>query len=307
MEPPTTEAAIAPFAPSIATARMADGTILRTVHWPEPDDPWATALLVHGLGEHAGRYANVAEPLVAAGLDVHGYDQRGFGASAGRRAYVDHWSDFHDDLEARVTSLRAAHPDLPLVLYGHSMGGLVATGYVLSDRPRPLPDLLVLSSPALDDAYPAWQRSLVSGLNRLVPKMAMANGGLGDKLSHDPAIREAYLADPLNLQRSTVRLGHEGFVEQALVHAAVEAIDAMPMPTYVFHGAEDAIVPVAASAAIGGKRNVTRHVHDGLRHETHHEAEHQSVMAEVVAWLEAQRPSIGGDRASAAAAATVEV
>ena len=74
--------------------------------------------------------------------------------------------------------------------------------------------------------------------------MAMANGGLGDKLSRDPAIREAYVADPLNLQRSTVRLGHEGFVEQARVNAAVDAIDAMPMPTYVFHGSEDLVVPV---------------------------------------------------------------
>jgi alpha-beta hydrolase superfamily lysophospholipase len=288
-----TDPGTAPFAPSIATARMADGTNLRTVHWPEPDDPWATALVVHGLGEHAGRYANVAEPLAAAGLDVHGYDQRGFGASAGRRAYVDHWSDFHDDLEELLSALRAAHADRPLVLYGHSMGGLVTLGYVLSDRPRPLPDLLVLSSPALDDGYPGWKRSLVSGMNRLVPKMAISNGALGGRLSHDPAIREAYDADPLNLQRSTVRLGCEGFVEQSRVNAAIDAIDAIAMPTYVFHGSDDTIVPVDASAPIGEKGNVTRHVHDGLRHETHHEAEHEEVMGEVVAWLEAQRATLG--------------
>ena len=303
-----TEPGIAPFAPSMATARMADGTILRTVHWPEPDDPWATGLIVHGLGEHAGRYANVATPLAAAGLDVHGYDQRGFGASAGRRAYVDRWSDFHDDLEERLTALEAARPDRPLVLYGHSLGGLVAAGDVLSDRQRPLPDLLVLSSPAFDDDYPGWQRSLVSGLNRLVPKMDMSNGALGKKLSHDPAIREAYEGDPLNLQRSTVRLGHEGFVEQARVNAAIGAIDAMPMPTYVFHGSDDAIVPVAASAPIGEKGNVIRHVHHGLRHETHHEAEHEAVMAEVVAWLEAQRISLGvGARVGSGAGARGEV
>ena len=188
------------------------------------------------------------------------------------------------------------------------MGGLVAAGYVLSDRQRPLPDLLLLSSPAFDDDYPGWQRSLVSGLNRLVPKMDMSNGALGKKLSHDPAIREAYEGDPLNLQRSTVRLGHVGFVEQARVNAAIGAIDAMPMPTYVFHGSDDAIVPVAASAPIGEKGNVIRHVHHGLRHETHHEAEHEAVMAEVVAWLEAQRISLGvGARVGSGAGARVEV
>ncbi len=82
----------------------------------------------------------------------------------------------------------------------------------------------------------------------------------------------------------------------------------MPMPTYVFHGSDDRVVPVDASAAIGGKGNVTRHVHDGLRHETHHEVEHDEVMAEVVAWLEAQRSRLGGvERASPGAAAAVEV
>jgi alpha-beta hydrolase superfamily lysophospholipase len=303
-----TESRTVPFEPSIATARMADGTILRTVHWPEPDEPWATALILHGLGEHAGRYANVAAPLAAAGLDVHGYDQRGFGASAGRRAYVDRWSDFHDDLEARLTALLDAHPDRPFVLYGHSMGGLVATGYVLSDRPRPMPDLLVLSSPGLDDAYPGWKRSLASGMNRLVPKMGMSNGALGDKLSHDPAIRAAYVADPLNLQRSTVRLGHEGFLEQDRVNAAIDALEAMPLPTYVFHGSHDAIVPVDGSASIGEKGNVTRHVHAGLRHETHHEAEHREVMAEVVAWLEEQRTRLADrDGVSPGYVAAVEV
>jgi acylglycerol lipase len=277
------------FAPSIATARMADGSILRTVHWPEPGDTWARALIVHGLGEHAGRYANVAQPLAAAGIDVHGYDLRGFGASAGPRAYVERWSDYHDDLEARLIDVRAAGRDRPLILYGHSMGGLIAAGYVLSDRPRALPDLLVLSSPALGDAYPAWKRSLAAGLDRLVPRMQLSNGALGDKLSHDPAVREAYDADPLNLQRSTVRLGHLGFVEQERVREALDVIDAMPTPTYVFHGSDDPIVPVRASEPIGEKGNVTRHVHHGLRHETHHEFEHREVLAEVVAWLDGQR------------------
>jgi alpha-beta hydrolase superfamily lysophospholipase len=284
-----TEAPAPSFTPSIATARMADGTILRTLHWPSPDDPWATALVVHGVGEHGGRYANVARPLVAAGVDVNSYDQRGFGGSAGPRAYVERWSDFHDDLQERLTALRESDPDRPFILYGHSLGGLIATGYVLSERPRPMPDLLVLSSPALEDAIPAWKRSMAGGLVRVVPRMKMSNGGMGDELSHDPAISAAYVNDPLCLDSSTVRLGYEAFAEQARLRVAIDAREAMPMPTYVFHGSADRIVPVSASEAIGRKGNVTRVVHQDLRHETHHEFEHEDVLAGVVGWLEGQR------------------
>lgn len=282
--------------PSEATARMADGTLLRTLHWPARDEPWAAALIVHGLGEHGGRYGNVAEPLAAAGLDVHAYDHRGFGGSAGPRAWVDRWSQLHDDLEQRLTALRAERPDRPVVLYGHSMGGLIAGGYVLADAPRPLPDLLVLSSPGFDDELAPWKHVMARLLNAVVPRMRIANGVVEDGLSHDPAVREASSRDPLNQAYSTARFGHEAFSEQARVRAAIAALDAMPVPTYVFHGSADRVVPVTASEPIGSKGNVTRHVHDGLRHETHHEFEHAHVVGEVVAWLETRR-AVMGDRA----------
>jgi alpha-beta hydrolase superfamily lysophospholipase len=271
---------------------MADGTLLRTLHWPAHGEPWAVALIVHGLGEHAGRYATVAEPLTRAGIDVHAYDHRGFGGSAGPRAWVDRWSRLHDDLEAQLTSLRAEHPDLPLILYGHSMGGLVTAGYVLADRPRPLPDLLVMSAPAFQDTAARWKHLMAGFLGRVVPRMRISNGPLGDELSHDPAVRAAYLRDPLNLRSSTTRFGSELFREQQRVREAIEGIDRMPVPTYVFHGSEDPVVPVMATEPIGAKGNVTRHVHDGLRHETHHEFDHEHVMAEVVDWLEAQRAGL---------------
>lgn len=274
--------------PSEATARMPDGTLLRTLHWTSAGDPWAVALIVHGLGEHGGRYGNVAGPLAAAGIDVNACDQRGFGGSAGPRAYVDRWSQFHDDLQERLAALRAAYTGLPLIFYGHSMGGLIAAGYVLSDQPRPLPDILVLSAPGLDADIPGWKRTLAAMLTRVVPRMKMSNGPLGDGLSHDPAIRTAYVKDPLCQASSTVRFGAEAFTEQARVRAAVAALDRMPIPTYVFHGSADPIVPPAASALLGTKGNVTRIVHEGLRHECHHEPEHADVLAGVVTWLRAQ-------------------
>jgi len=277
--------------PTEGTASVADGTTLRTLHWASEAEPWAVALVVHGLGEHAGRYRTVAGALTAAGIDVLAYDQRGFGGSAGVRAYVDRFGQLHDDLAERVLAARATRPGLPLVLYGHSVGGLVAAGYVLSGRDLPMPDLLVLSSPALDSEQPAWKKSVAKLLTGITPKMRIANGLPKDGLSRDPAVQAAVDADPLCFSTSTVRLGAESFVEQERVQAAIAGISSMPLPTYVLHGSADPIVAPSASAILEGKDNLTRRVHEGLRHECHHEPEYPQVLAEVVAWIRAAIPA----------------
>ena len=279
-----------PVVPAEGTVRMPDGTTLRTLHWAPAGDPWAVALIVHGLGEHAGRYETVAAALTAAGIDVFGYDHRGFGGSSGHRAYVDHWTQFHDDLAARVLAARTERPALPLVMYGHSLGGLMACGYVLAGVDRPLPDLLVLSAPAVDANQPAWKKKLAAVMRGVTPRMRMSNGLAADGLSHDPSVRAKADADPLCLNTSTVRFGAEAFAEQDRLAALLPGLAAMPMPTYVLHGSADPIVPVGATKVLEGKGNVTRRVHDGLRHECHHEPEHEAVLAEVVAWIRSQVP-----------------
>ena len=279
-----------PVVPAEGTVRMPDGTTLRTLHWAPAGDPWAVALIVHGLGEHAGRYETVAAALTAAGIDVFGYDHRGFGGSSGHRAYVDHWTQFHDDLAARVLAARTERPALPLVMYGHSLGGLMACGYVLAGVDRPLPDLLVLSAPAVDANQPAWKKKLAAVMRGVTPRMRMSNGLAADGLSHDPSVRAKADADPLCLNTSTVRFGAEAFAEQDRLAALLPGLAAMPMPTYVLHGSADPIVPVEVTKVLEGKGNVTRRVHEGLRHETHHEPEHDAVLAEVVAWIRSQVP-----------------
>jgi acylglycerol lipase len=282
-----TEAQSAQNTPGEGTTRMPDGTILRTLEWRTEDEPWAAALIVHGLGEHGGRYGPVARALTAAGIEVHAYDHRGFGGSAGPRAYIERWTIYHDDLDARLTALRESNPGLPVILYGHSMGGLVALGYVLADIPRPMPDLLVLSAPGIEATVPGWKRRLAATLTGIVPRMRIPNGLDEDGLSRDPAVRAAADADPLCQSTSTVRLGAEAFAEQARVQAVLDRIAALPVPTYVFHGSADPIVPVAATERLERKGNTTRRVHDGLRHECHHEPEHEDVLAEVVDWIRA--------------------
>ena len=274
-----------PAANGETTAKTRDGLGLRTYVWHATATPRAHLLLVHGIAEHAGRYPHVATRFASAGITTHAYDQRGFGRSAGHRGYLDRWSRYHDDLEDRLAAVRAASGGLPVVLYGHSMGGLIVLGYALAEPARPLPDLLVLSAPAIDAVVPAWQRSLAYLLSRLAPRFAVANAFPSGALSSDPAVEAAYLADPLRVGRSTTRLGAELFREQRRVQAVLARGDPLPVPTYVLHGADDPIVPEWASRSLDGRANVTRRVYPRLHHETHNEPTGATVIDDTIQWI----------------------
>ena len=274
-----------PATGTVGSARARDGVELRTYTWPAAGAPRAHLLLVHGVAEHAGRYPHVAARLASAGITTHGYDLRGFGGSGGARAYVDRWSQFHDDLDDRLADVRAKAGGLPVILYGHSMGGLIALGYVLADQPRPLPDLLVLSAPAIDARVPLWKRTLAEVLARTVPHFAIANAFPKGSLSSDPAVESAYLADPIAVHRTTARLGVSIFNEQARVKKRLASGGPLPVRTYVLHGSDDPIVPEWASRALDGRANVTRRVYPGLHHETHNEPTGGSVVDDTARWI----------------------
>jgi acylglycerol lipase len=270
------------------TARTRDGLELRTLRWAADGDPRAHVLLIHGIAEHAGRHAHVATRFAQAGIETHAFDLRGFGASSGRRAYLDRWSRYHDDVEDRLAAIRAVSERRPVVLYGHSMGGLIALGYVLADAQRPAPDLLVLSAPAIGANVALWKRSLADVLGRIAPRMEIANDLPPGGLSHDGQVELDYRSDPLNYHSTTTRLGMELFGEQARVASRVAQIASLPRPTYVLHGSDDEIVPVSFSASLEGHGNVTRHVYAGLRHEMHNEPEAAAVIGDTLAWILAQ-------------------
>jgi len=272
-----------PAVPSTTdTATTRDGIRILTRHWPAVS-PRAGVLLVHGLGEHSGRYEHVGEQLAAAGLETFGWDHRGFGASGGERAWIDRWSQFHDDVEDRLTAVRAALPGRPVVLYGHSMGGLIALGYAVSDRPAP--DRLVLSAPGIDDAVAAWKHALAPILARIVPHLRIANGIGPAMLSRDPARQEAARTDPLMLDASTTAFGAHAFAEQARVRAAAARLT---IPTLVIHGLDDPIVPPASSEALAALPGVTRRAYAGVRHELHNEPEGPQILADVIGWIDDQ-------------------
>src|SRR5262245_23510145 len=148
-------------APTSSTAKVAapDGTPLLTRRWPSTMVvPWARMLLVHGLAEHSGRYERTGRLLAHAGIDVSAFDLRGHGGSGGRWGDVKRWTDYFDDIGMMLANVRADAGTTPVVLLAHSYGGLISTEYVLSGRQ--LPDLLVLSAPALGDGLPGWQHAV---------------------------------------------------------------------------------------------------------------------------------------------------
>jgi alpha-beta hydrolase superfamily lysophospholipase len=277
--------------PITGTARTRDGLELRTLHWAAAGAPRGHVLLIHGIAEHAGRHAHVASEFARAGFETHAFDLRGFGASGGPRAYVRRWSEYHDDLEDQLTAIRATAGELPVVLYGHSMGGLIALGYVLADPPRPAPDLLVLSAPAIGAIVARWKRDLADVLGRVLPRVEIPNDLPAGGLSRDPQIETAYRSDPLNVHRTTARLGMELFHEQARVQAALARTGALPTPTYVLHGSDDPIVPLTCSASLERRENVTRRVYPRLRHEMHNEPEAAAVIDDTTGWIEKSLPA----------------
>jgi alpha-beta hydrolase superfamily lysophospholipase len=271
-------------------ATTADGVDLLTRHWPADGAgaggawagaPWAFVLLVHGLGEHSGRYEHVGDQLAAAGIDVSAYDHRGTGGSGGRRGHVDRWSQLHDDLGERMAAVREAAARRPVVLYGHSMGGLVVAGYCMSDRPKP--DLVVLSSPGLDVTIPGWKRTASAILGRIAPTLPIPNDIKGETLSRDPSVAAKTIDDPGCVKASTARFGAEGLREQARVRAA--APQGLGVPTLVLHGLDDGLVPHEASAVFEGAPGTERRTYPGLRHELHNEPEGPQVVDGIIAWI----------------------
>jgi alpha-beta hydrolase superfamily lysophospholipase len=256
---------------------------LHVREWPSVGEPWARVLIVHGIGEHSGRYQRTGRLMSEAGLDVQAFDLRGHGLSGGRRVYVRRWSDYLDDVEVRLAALR--QPGLPLVLFGHSLGATIALGYACSGRPAP--DLLVLSAPPLSARVPGWQRTLAPILGRVAPTLVLANPISADQLARDPAVGIAYFADPLVQPRTTARLGAEFF---AAMKRARSELARLNVPTLVIHGGEDTLVPTEVSEPLGALPGVERRVLPNLRHETLNEREGPEVVAQIVAWLREHVP-----------------
>lgn len=258
-----------------------DGLALLTRTWVPDEEPQRGLLIIHGVGEHSGRWDHVARFFAGRGYAVAAFDLRGHGESEGTRAYTGSFNDFVDDVQGVVES-GLVRTDLPWVLYSHSLGGLIEVFYLAEDRPHP--DAAILSAPALEAEVPGALRVAAQVLGRIAPKVALGNPFDGDQLSRDEAVGEAYFADPLVQTKTTTRLGLEIFNAQ---DRSGEFIGHIDTPMLVVHGGDDTLVPPSASAPLAAVDSVDRKVYPGLRHELHNEPEQIQVLSEIAAWLDA--------------------
>jgi len=259
--------------------------------WEPDSPPRAVVALVHGLGEHSGRYAHVAEALNRAGYILAAFDLRGHGKSTGQRGHTPSYEALMEDIDRFLGEVEKRFPGRPRFLYGHSLGGNLVLNYVL--RRRPALAGVIATGPGLRSSL-EQQRvkvTLARLLSGLLPTMAMHSGLPAEALCHDPQVVQAYVNDPLVHDLATPRLAVEGL---AAGRWAIEhAVDFPPIPLLLMHGGADAICLVESSRdfAAGVPGDCTLKIWEGFYHEVHNELEKEEVLGYLVAWLQAHTPA----------------
>jgi alpha-beta hydrolase superfamily lysophospholipase len=242
-------------------------------------------ILVHGYGEHSGRYEQTASDLAQAGFEVHAYDHQGHGRSGGTRCYVRRFDHLLDDLEGFVAAVRTERPPLPVVVVGHSMGGLVVAAYASQRNPN-------VAGVATSGAALAMSEDLSRGraiaahvLKWLAPRLSLESKLDPDTLSRDPEVVRAYLEDPLVQRKITTSLASE--MLSAMKRTAASAAE-VKVPMLLQHGEDDHICPIAGSQDFFEQLNVTQRglrTYPGLRHEIFNEPERAAVLGDLVGWI----------------------
>lgn len=272
---------------------MPDGTILRTHAWRQQAvaSPRGCVLIVHGIGEHMGRYAHVADALNAQGFDVIGFDQYGHGDSPGKRGTLASPMRLLDDLAAMVDHARQSFAQAqPLVLLGHSMGGVLAARLV-AENVRAV-DGLVLSSPAIASGMKAWQRVLAKLLANIAPGFTIANGLPTEAISHDAAVVAAYLADPKVHDRVSGRLAK--FVDESGAPLLAAASQWQTPTLLLYAGNQDRLVNAEGSRRFAQRAPadvVTAQEFPHHFHELFNETERAPVFDALTRWLAQRFPA----------------
>lgn len=255
--------------------------------WLPDVAPRAVLIIVHGIGEHGGRYMNVVNYLVPRGYALYALDHIGHGKSDGRREYVERFEDYIDTVKMFFDRVRNWQPDKPIFMLAHSLGALIGTVYLL-DHQAGLAGAII-SGPAVkvpDNISPVTV-ALGKVVSALVPKFGLVQLS-ADGVSRDPKVVQAYVDDPLVYTgKTTARLGAEMLKAMRRVSAEGERIT---LPILILQGSEDKLVDPKGARMLYdgvGSTDKTLKIYEGLYHEVHNEPEHEQVLGDVSAWLEA--------------------
>lgn len=274
------------------TLQTPDGITLHTESWLPDGPPKAAVLIVHGLAEHIGRYAHVAEYLVARGYAVYGLDHRTHGRSGGEpRVYITDFGRVLDDLKQYFDQVQAAQPGRKIFIYGHSMGSFLATAFTVRYQSE-IAGLISSGSPLhIEDTVPASIIQISNLLKVVAPRLKLVKLDL-NSVSRDPAVIAAYNADPLVVNQP-VRLGMAAGYQTAVAQLK-QNLSQLRLPLLLLHGGADRITPASGSEQLyqaAQSSDKTLKIYPGLYHEIHNEPEQNTVFADIVTWLDDHVPA----------------
>ena len=262
-----------------------DGLSLFGQSWQPEDRTRAVVCLVHGMGEHSGRYAHVADALTQAGYALFTFDIRGHGKSSGPRGHTPSYEALMKDISSLLEVVNKKFPQLPSFLYGHSLGGNLVLNYVLR-RQLHLKGVIA-TDPWLRLSFepPRFKIILAQITNYIWPSFSQKNGLDTKVLSRDPEVVHAYENDPMVHDRISARMFISFYQagQWALEHASE-----FSLPLLLMQGGADKIISVEAGREFAGKikENCTLKIWDGLYHEIHNEPEKEEVFKFLIDWLD---------------------
>ena len=253
--------------------------------WMPADDCIAVLLLAHGLAEHSGRYEHFAAFFVARGYAVFAVDHIGHGKSDGERCHIGLFSEYTDGISLLLDRARDECPEIPVVLVGHSMGGLIATR-ILIDRQADFA-CCVLSGALIKPAVElsSIQRLVMRFFAKVLPRLRVLALDASE-VSRDPAVVDRYRNDPLVFTgKVTARLAEQLFTTMVWIEDKLAAIE---LPMLILHGSADGLTSLEGSKLLHreiSSRNKKLIIYEGLYHEIYNEPEQEDVMSDVANWL----------------------
>ena len=265
-----------------------DGITFHVQGWEPDGRSKALLALIHGLGEHTGRYADAGKVMTDADYALIGFDLRGHGKSGGARGHCPSLDAYMQDIREFFRLMTPRHPEVPHFLYGHSLGGLLSLVYALLNRQGLMG--VVATGTALRSSLQEQKGkiAMVKVLGSLLPTMTVHSGLDPGTISRDPDVVQAYIEDPLVHYRTSLGFGKTALsaIERCFAHARE-----FRLPLLMMHGTEDRLVYPGGSEDFAGLVSgaggeVTLKLWDGLYHEIHNEPEKAEVFKFMIEWLD---------------------
>jgi len=264
-----------------------DGLEMYSQSWEPEASPKAVVCLVHGLGEHSGRYAHVGKFFVDAGIALAGFDLRGHGNSGGPRGHLPSIDAYMDDIVAFHKQINEHYPDTPCFLYGHSLGGILVFNYVLRRKPNFKGVISTGAGLRTSLEEQTVKVAMARLLGTLMPSVAIPSGLDPKTISRSPEVVDAYVNDPLVHDKMSFGFGK---IMLSVIPWTFEHAHKFSLPLLIMHGTDDKLGYPRGSEEFAGyvKKNCTLKLWDGLHHELHNEPEQGEVLAYIVDWMNSQ-------------------